>query len=448
MDLEAALPGMLATSGSSAGLVMALDGGSFDTCPCGPVSIASWRIRTIGAPEQVLRLSPLAWTREGPLSDRDLGARLRRDPAALGSALPPFAASIGDNAGLTVVADSMGFRPLFHSDPADRRGAVLSTSALLGGRLRGSGLDDVAVAVQSLLGWQLGQRTLARGVSKLEPGRMIHLGADGLRPGDSAPSQAQSIGLLEAVRTTTRILRESLCALLDEYPDAVLQLTGGQDSRLLLSAIPRARRRGLRAMTLGTLTSRDVEIAQELAFRDGLRYEVRDVPRFDDVTPEQAWQMVRIAAIRLDGMSDPLARAALNHAERRFDGEVRISGLGGEVARGFYYQGRVTARGFTRQDANDLASWRMFVNESVESGMLTDEFAAWGREVAIDEVFGALSVGGPDWFRALDMLYLRDRMQRWAGATDTVDGHLRTVINPMLDPEFVSVAMGLAPGTR
>ena len=115
---------------------------------------------------------------------------------------------------------------------------MLSSSWLAGGVGGAAGLDRAAVAVQSLLGWQLGQRTLFDGVRKLDPGAIARLGRDGVhvqrptsRTGD--PIEPRGGGARGGC-----LLRTSLNALLDDHPDAVLQLTGGMDSRLLLSAIP------------------------------------------------------------------------------------------------------------------------------------------------------------------------------------------------------------------
>ena len=198
-------------------------------------------------------------------------------------------------------------------------------------------------------------------------------------------------------------------------------------------------------MTLSVPGSGDVAIAQEISSRFSIEHEVRGLADLGGIEPAEAWALCRDAALRLDGMSDPVALAALGVAERGFSQGVRISGLGGEVARGFYYVGRVRDRPYTRADAEQLAAWRMFVNEAVEPGLLTEDFSAWAREAANAEVYAALRRGGDEWFRATDTLYLRDRMQRWAGATDTAVGYQRVVVNPMLEADFLDISARLTP---
>ena len=415
------------------------------TTVCGPAKLASWGLTSLTPAIPTLTLSRVARSARGTVSSAEIADKMRHDPATLTRLLPPFAAVRGDERGVTMVADSMGFRQLYHSSPDAGGPPVLSTSALLAGWARCAGLDNTAVAVQSQLGWQLGQRTLLSGVDKLAPGAVAHLGNDGVRVDATERAREAELTLKEAVSLAAALLRTSLNTLLDDHPDAVLQLTGGQDSRLLLSAIPVARRRGLRAMTLGEPSSGDVIVAKQLANRYGLQHEVHSLVALDGLSAADAWDLAQISAIRLDGMADPIALAALTVAERSFDQGVRISGLGGEVARGFYYVGAVHKRSFTRKDAQQLAAWRMFVNESVEPGLLDPEFASWARTTADDEVASVMIAAGDEWFRATDELYLRHRMQRWAGVTDTAVGFGRTIINPMLCQDFLRIASRLPP---
>ncbi len=440
----APLPGFLAAGDADLDRVDSLSEAE-SRATYGPVALAYWGLTAVAEDPGSLLLSRVVRTRDGAVPAAAVASELAGRPAALGRLLPPFAAVRGDETGVTMVADSMGLRQLYHSSPGAIGGSVMSTSALLAGVASAAGFDETAVAVQSQLGWQLGQRTLFAGVQKLAPGTVAHLGATGVTTVAPARTAVEPIPFAEAVRQAADILRTSLEAVLDDHPDAVLQLTGGQDSRLLLSAIPASRRRGLRAMTLGVGGDGDVTVAAEIAARYRVQHEVRGLGGLDEVTPAEAWALCVEAAGRLDGMSDPVALAALGVAEGAFEQGVRISGLGGEVARGFYYVGRVRDRAYTRKDAEQLAAWRMFANEAVEAEALAVEFRDWARGAAEGSVFDALAVGGAEWFRATDELYLRDRMQRWAGVTDTAVAYQRVVINPMLDESFLMLANRLTP---
>ncbi|WP_426516472.1 hypothetical protein ACPPVQ_17890 [Diaminobutyricibacter sp. McL0618] len=444
MSRATVLPGMLASEAGEVPAAVKAVVGAFSEVRAGAVRMAYWGVTPVDD-GCTLVLSRVVRGSHGAVASSRIAELIGDDTHALTRLLPPFAAATAHDGAVTMIADSMGFRQLFHSDPDSAGPGTLSTSAMLAGWARGAPLDRTAVAVQSLLGWQLGQRTLFDGIRKLEPAATARLGIDGVSVDHAVPPPGEPISLDRAVAQAAEVLRASLEALLDDQPDAVLQLTGGLDSRLLLSAVPVSRRRGLHAMTLSVPGSGDVAIAGEIASRFGIEHEVRGLADLGGLGPEEAWDLCRDAALRLDGMSDPVALAALGVAERGFTQGVRISGLGGEVARGFYYVGRVRDRPYTRADAEQLAAWRMFVNEAVEPGLLTAEFSEWAREVANAEVYASLRRGGDEWFRATDTLYLRDRMQRWAGATDTAVGYQRVVVNPMLESDFLDISARLTP---
>ena len=239
------------------------------------------------------------------------------------------------------------------------------------------------------------------------------------------------------------ILRQFMAAYLDDHPEAVLQLTGGQDSRILLSAIPPQRRRGLKVMTLGVAGSADVAIAAGIAERYSMVHQVESLGGLEGLTPDEAFRLCVQASQRLECMADPLAFAALSWAESKFDQEPRLSGLGGEVARGFYYFGPMRDASVSRRRVAQLANWRLFANEAVSSEALAPGFAAWSREFTLGEVLGTISGTGLDWFSATDEFDLEQRMQRWAGVTDTAVCFDREVTNPMLDNRFLDIARGL-----
>lgn len=441
---KGALPGFLATTKGA----LSVDPGGWRSAISmegGVVDLWHWDVSPVPGGDLTLLLSRVVRDASGAVAPARVVELMGSDPMSLTRLLPPFAAITATEGGATVVADSMGFQHLFHGRPPNGSGALVSSSCLLAGRATGGELDRHAVGIQSLLGWQLDQHTLFAGIKKLAPGAVCRLGPRGIDITHPLPAAPARMGLDEAVPAAARLLRTSLSSVLDDHPDAVLQLTGGMDSRLLLSAIPESRRRGLRAMTLEVPGSTDVEIARRIAQRYGIRHDVHGLASLAGLDPSEAWERCCSDALRLDAMADPVALAAQRVAEQAFDQGVRISGLGGEIARGFYYLGRVEDRPYSRADVERLASWRMFVNESVETGLLDRDFAHWARANAYHEVAAAMAEGGTEWFRALDHLYLRHRMQRWAGATDTAVSDQRIVINPMLDAEFIDIVGRLAP---
>ena len=418
----------------------------------GPAAAAT-RLETWGLPDwdrdrDALLLGAAVRRHEHDLTATELRGLLVDGSSALGELLPTVAAAVTLPSGATRVAtDYLGFRHVFHGRQ-DGTG-VVSTSSSACALALGAGLDLEAVAVQSSLGWQLGQRTLFTGVQKLAPAGVASLAPDGRVDLstylDTRPTRVDPLELDRAVRQASELLRGYLTAYLEEHPGAGLQLTGGQDSRLLLSAIPVARRRGLRVVTLGTAGEPDVDIAAALAARYGMRHELLSLAGLDELDPAAAHQLCLDAARRLDFSADPVAHAALTCAEARSEPGPRLSGLGGEVARGFYYLGPPTTAPVSRRRAERLAHWRMFVNEGVPAQALRPEFAEWARGFATEEVVRVLAETGRPWMAATDELYLGHRMQRWGGVTETAVCLDREIVNPMLDDRFIAIATALAP---
>lgn len=371
----------------------------------------------------------------------------RRDVAALAEVLPPFAALRRMPRGLVVaVTDALGFRHLYHAQwPTS---AAVSTSARVLALLGDSPLDRDAIAMQSQLGWQVGDSTLFEGVTKLAGGTLVALAAGRLELVTAPRPDPAPLGLDEAVDRAAAVLRSHLGAYVRDHPDATLQLTGGQDSRILLSAVPPAQRRGLQAMTLRVAGSPDADIAAAIAARCGLRHHVEELDDLGPVPPEDALEACLAASRRLEGMADPVALAGLTMAERRFEQGHRIAGLGGEVARGFYYLGNPRDTSVSRAKVARLTAWRMFANEATDPAALAPDLRHDAREHAVDRIHALMADTGKEWLAATDEFYLDQRMQRWAGVTDTAVCLDRSVVNPMLDDRFIAVARAMSPDSK
>ena len=110
--------------------------------------------------------------------------------------LPPFAALGTAGDGLVLASDTMGFRQL--SDRCGPSWQALSTSARALAALGDGRLDRGALLLQSLLGWQLGRRTLFEDVTKLGPGAYVHLMDGTVVRGVVGAPEAEPVSLDEA----------------------------------------------------------------------------------------------------------------------------------------------------------------------------------------------------------------------------------------------------------
>jgi asparagine synthase (glutamine-hydrolysing) len=413
----------------------------------GALVVATWGGLDL-APDGLLLLSRGPRRRERDLGAEEISSMLGAgDAAGLAEVLPPFAAFRRTGpAEAVAVTDALGFRHVYHLQ-GPGWGAV-STSARVLAVLGGRAVDRDALSLQSLLGWQVGQWTLFDGVTKLGPGELVRLREGRLTVTDGRPEPRGYVELDAAVDAAAEMLRQHLTAYVTDHGDATIQLTGGQDSRILLSAVPQELRRGMRAITLSVPGSEDVEIAAAISARTGLRHQVEALESLEAMDPAEAYALCADASVRLEGMADPVALAALSMAEQRFEQGHRIAGLGGEVARGFYYLGRPRDPAVTRARVARLATWRMFANEAIDPLALAPDLRRDATDRAVDRIHELMAATGKPWLAATDDFYLYQRMQRWAGVTDTAVCLDRSVVNPMLDDRFIAIAQGMRPESK
>ncbi|BBH68028.1 hypothetical protein ACTI_47130 [Actinoplanes sp. OR16] len=367
------------------------------------------------------------------------------DPAALAAVLPPWGAAHQSAAGTPVVmaTDWLGMRHLYYWQ-GDGVAAV-STSARALARLAGAGLDTAALGVQSLVGWQLGTATPFAGVAKLGPGCLAVLdrGRVGIRryAEDSLTPSGAGPSFDEVVDEMATILRDFHTGYIADHPDTVIQLTGGQDSRLLLCAIPPKMRDGLQALTLDVAGGVESKVAARLSQLGGLRHEVFRVDLQPPVGDAEAHDAAIAAAAALECSASPLALAPLSLFEAHLGQGHRLSGAGGETARGFYYAGQPGGAATSARLIERLADWRLFVNEAVASDALDPDFVTAARRDALAATEQAFAGFDSDWLRATDEFYLWQRTQRWAGAHGTPAAIDRHFVNPLLDRRFMELAL-------
>jgi asparagine synthase (glutamine-hydrolysing) len=389
-------------------------------------------------------LSRLLRTRDADLAATDLPP-LMSDGPALAKLLPPFAAAHRARESSPVVAatDWLGFRQLYWW--RGEHAAAVSTSARALSVLADSGFDIGGLGALAMIGWQVGDRTPFAGVHALPPATIAELvgGALALRSyaspltsGDHGPS------LDDAVDEMASILATFLSRYLSAHPDTVLQLTGGIDSRILLGAIPPEERRGLSALTLGDDNDPDVAIAGSIAERYGMRHETRRLDEFVP-TPAEANDLALAAAQALECQASPMALAPLLLVESHLEQGSRLSGLGGEVARGFYYAGQPADAHTSRRLVERLAKWRIFANEAVEPDALDPTFRSEAHAETMSSLNDVFERG--DWLPATDSFYLYQRMHRWGAVHGTVAAVRRRAVNPMFDRRFIELALAVAP---
>ncbi len=361
----------------------------------------------------------------------------------------PFAGAAAENGTVRVASDWLGMRQLY--GVRGDRWAATGTSARELARLAGRGPDLEALGVYRLVGHFLDEDTAFDGVHTLRAGhgwtladgRLIEseIDAGGFRTGHAPRVE-------EAVRELAALLRTTMQQCLDEHPDAVLQLSGGLDTRLVLAAIPPSRRIGLETLTLSADDSGDAATAAMLAERYRMRHKVIDLSGLQRLEPAEVHRLVLDASRRREQVLNPLHLSLLEWVEEQTGDAPRISGLGGELARGMYYAMQRRRPSVTPKLVDRLARWRIFSLDPVDSACLDPDFARESEAAALRRLRDIFTGIGGDWLSATDAYYYRQRYHRSVGAVITSSCTEHTCLNPLLHPRFVAVAEALPPDVK
>lgn len=367
----------------------------------------------------------------------------RSGPEALQDLAPPFNFAWVDAAAGTVEAatDLFGLGQLFFYEGEGV--CAVSNSATLLGSLFSRPLDKQALIGFALFGAFQEQDSPFSDVRKVPAAHSIRLagGVAQLSVIGTTPIRPEAVP--PSISALARSTRDLMTSLSDANPDAELELSGGLDSRLILAALPADRRRRHVAMTIGSPDSSDVRIAGQIAAAVGLQHKVEDIEASSGLSGSGLQDILDHASAAYDHSANPIDKAVLVAVNKSRSSPARIGGQNGEILRGFFYTGQNVSAEPSEKMARRLVSWRLQANEFVNPLIFRRDEYAGHRAVAQGRaVQRLLSFGGP-WGTALDLFYLYERMQRWAGNSAGNFLTDRAFLCPFFDPDFVRGSLAL-----
>jgi hypothetical protein len=309
-------------------------------------------------------------------------------------------------------------------------------------------LDPDGWAVHAAAGWFLGTATPLRGAVKVRPGTAItvqagalgatvgHLETDGLRH-LVAPRRAALADQAHAAAEQSVALARSLGEVWDVAP--TINLSGGRDSRISAAgAIAAGLEAKFRTMDI---EPGEVDAARRLLEAAPGHLEL-DVLKMESGEPDDSLAE-RVGAIHLvhDGLANPMGgQGALELPQRGFVAPL-VTGHGGELAHGFYYDAARLRRELFP------ATRRRVLRRLERSGRQRHDSA---REDAyalyLAEVRRTLDEGRDHGVRGaslLDYYYLAERLPHRAGL-----GSRNDRFSACVTPAFVRGAFDLSPRQR
>jgi hypothetical protein len=378
------------------------------------------------------------------LLDGLLRACLADGTRAFAAVSPPFACVFydGRQREAHVLIDRLGFQHLYmRIDNAP--GAWVCSSGLALASALGSTVEARHVAEWLAMGHFMSDRTLVREVRKLNCGEHVHLTSGGAKsrggwePTSSHPDLEESDELVDRFGSE---FRKSVVATAVGSGVAT-EMTGGIDSRYLLATLLDSGVSAL-AWTLGQPGWNELRTIERL--REKRAFPHRLVALGANVVhrlPSLVEEMQELS----DGEANALEYAPLLVAfdELATARKTSLSGVAGEIARGFYFG----LLGASRQERG-VPIEALLVKETRPAAPAKEAFA---RESGLDPTAELRSVIEDFVARSpadtpegiLEDLYLRARLQRFAGRNFTTTGYFCRQGLPYFGNEFVELVLRL-----
>jgi len=341
-----------------------------------------------------------------------------------------------------VITDRCGSLHVYWRQLAD--GVAVCTSSAVLAKLGDAQLDPVGVHEFIATGILYEDRSLWQGIRKIGPATVLTLDAAGVqrqRYWDFIAVEPERLNLEEAVEQTHHGLVAVLKALPDTGEPLISDLTGGYDSRLLLTGLLDAQR-PFHTTVSGSADHPDVTVAARIAAELGLQHQNISAPPLP--TAEEFDAAVRMT----DGEFDAFDFARILHIHLRLAAGhgMSLNGSFGELARGYWWE-LLWPKLANRQplDVGRVARKRFAAigyDQSIFAPAARLDLAAHMTEVAGRAI--APIAGYPNTTQ-MDCVYYRLRMQRWQGRIASSTNQLWPAFSPIgfaqvLDPILAAKA--------
>lgn len=341
-----------------------------------------------------------------------------------------------------VITDRCGSLHIYWRQLAD--GVAVCTSSAVLAKLGDAQLDPVGVHEFIATGILYENRSLWQGIRKIGPATVLTLDAAGAkqqRYWDFTAVEPERLNLEQAAEQTHHGLVEVLKALPDTGEPLISDLTGGYDSRLLLTGLLAAQR-PFHTTVSGNANHPDVTVAARIAAELNLQHQNISAPPLP--TAEEFDAAVRMT----DGEFDAFDFARILHIHRRLAAGhgMSLNGSFGELARGYWWE-LLWPKLASRQplDVAMVAKKRFAAigyDRNIFAPAARLDLAAHMTEVAGRAI--APIAGYPNTTQ-MDCVYYSLRMQRWQGRIASSTNQLWPAFSPIgfnqvLDPILAAQA--------
>lgn len=344
-----------------------------------------------------------------------------------------------------IITDRCGSLHVYWRQLAD--GVAICTSSAVLAQCSPSTLDPVGVHEFIATGVLYEDRSLWQGIRKIGPATVLTLDAVGAkqqRYWDFTVIEPERLNLEEAAEQTHHGLVAVLKALPDTGQPLISDLTGGYDSRLLLTGLLDAQR-SFHTTVSGSADHPDVTVAARIAAELRLQHQNISAPPLP--TAEEFDTAVRMT----DGEYDAFDFARILHIHRRLAAGhgMSLNGSFGELARGYWWE-LLWPQLASRQplDVGRVARKRFAAigyDHSIFAPAARLDLAAHMTAVAGRAI---QPIAGYPNTTQMDCVYYSLRMQRWQGRIASSTNQLWPAFSPIGFNQVLDPILAAKAGTR
>jgi len=367
-----------------------------------------------------------------------------KDPSDLnwlGDMTPPFGVFQKSADGVICATDLWGLKHLYS---ARQEGVVyVATSAVLLGILTGNALDWDSLVNYSLCGFFLDNTSLYENVQKLNPGRLWRIKQGQIQEECYYELQREQNlypSFEAAADDGYEVLKSVMETTIDRHEQFNMNLSGGFDSRLLFSAYPKKDYNKLHTITFGTPGHPDVVIAEKIADKYQVSHQFINLEEMNSTDIDAVIVSAQSKLLEKDLTFDILLSLIFNWVESYLNEKPRISGVNGEIARGFYYTGQTDHTGDIKKNIDQLINWRIMINDKVEPRIFKSTVHQKGYQNSVKLIHQLYAQYPGSFLQKSDWFYLLQRMNRWAGLGFSSASQHRPAIAPFFDKRLVTWA--------
>jgi asparagine synthase (glutamine-hydrolysing) len=328
---------------------------------------------------------------------------------------------------------------------------LASSSALTLARLIGAALDPEGC--RHLLGNATiyGQHTLFTGVRKVMPGRLLSYEPRGPIEARYWRAEDRVWGNTDAEGGFPRVADALVAAVetaLRMYPETIVDLTGGYDSRGVLAAVL-ATHLPARFIVNGPVTSPDVRVARNLGRRFGLSLEWNPPSPHPDAS--SLLRAAQEAAYLTDGQYDVLLYEPVMRVHRASSrsAEASMNGSNGEMTKGIWYEiAPAPLETRTALDCREFARRRL-MGGSDPSELFAVTFSqplVLNLADLIEEANQPLD--GAALGSLLEHAFIWTRTQSWQGRVASSTQRIWPVVSPYMFREVIEACLATSPAEK